>query len=361
MIALPRYRSQIAQSLHYFARPHERVRRQPLRCEAAWRGDELGDATRYRDVLDEAEADEILAAVRHARALGRPTGELRERDFPLPTLARKIDRYRRAIRHGLGFQLVSGVPVDRMSEQDAELFFWCFGLHLGIPGAQNPAGELLGHVRDTGAPPDGTVRQYRTREHIDFHCDLADVVGLLCLETAASGGRSRIASSVTAYNTLLAERPDLVERLYQPFLMDTKGEGGVPYIPIVPCAHAADELRTFWHIGYFRSVARLAGAPPIDQRAQAVIDFYDEAMNAPGAALEMDFAAGDIQLLSNHTIVHARTGYEDAPASERKRHLLRLWLSLPEQLSLPLRLRKELSRARVLGTLISGRIAHKLR
>ena len=30
----------------------------------------------------------------------------------------------------------------------------------------------------------------------------------------------------------------------------------------------------------------------------------------------------------NHTIVHARTAYEDHPEPERKRHLLRLWLSI---------------------------------
>ena len=40
----------------------------------------------------------------------------------------------------------------------------------------------------------------------------------------------------------------------------------------------------------------------------------------------MALEPGDIQLLSNHTIVHARTAYEDDPG--RKRHLLRLWLTL---------------------------------
>jgi hypothetical protein len=37
----------------------------------------------------------------------------------------------------------------------------------------------------------------------------------------------------------------------------------------------------------------------------------------------------DIQLLHNHTILHARSAYEDWPEVERKRHLLRLWLSPP--------------------------------
>jgi alpha-ketoglutarate-dependent taurine dioxygenase len=44
----------------------------------------------------------------------------------------------------------------------------------------------------------------------------------------------------------------------------------------------------------------------------------------------MALQAGDIQLLSNHTILHARTAYEDAPGATGKRHLLRLWLTLDE-------------------------------
>ena len=43
---------------------------------------------------------------------------------------------------------------------------------------------------------------------------------------------------------------------------------------------------------------------------------------------DMDLQPGDIQLVSNHSVLHARTEYEEWPEPERKRHLLRLWLSL---------------------------------
>jgi hypothetical protein len=42
----------------------------------------------------------------------------------------------------------------------------------------------------------------------------------------------------------------------------------------------------------------------------------------------MDFQVGDIQLINNATILHARTAYEDHVEPERKRHLVRLWLRL---------------------------------
>jgi hypothetical protein len=44
--------------------------------------------------------------------------------------------------------------------------------------------------------------------------------------------------------------------------------------------------------------------------------------------LDMDLQPGDIQLLSNHTNLHARTEYEDYEDLAKRRHLLRLWLSL---------------------------------
>ena len=58
------------------------------------------------------------------------------------------------------------------------------------------------------------------------------------------------------------------------------------------------------------------------------LDLVDEIANDPTFRLDMDFAPGDVQLLSNHTILHARTGYEDWDEPARKRHLLRLWLTL---------------------------------
>jgi len=44
---------------------------------------------------------------------------------------------------------------------------------------------------------------------------------------------------------------------------------------------------------------------------------------------------GDLVLLNNHVTYHARTEYRDHPEPERKRHLLRLWLSVPNSRPLP--------------------------
>jgi hypothetical protein len=325
------YLSYAEQAGHYFARPHEAPLHEPLRTPAAWRGEEMAERDDWRSALAPAEVAELDAALAQARATGKPTGELEKGDFPLPALSREVARWRAEVDTGRGFHVVSGLPVERWSQADAETVFWCLGLHMGRPGAQNPQGDLLGHVVDTGEDAaDPYVRLYRTASDIAYHCDAADVVGLLCLRAARRGGLSRIVSSVSVYNELLRRRPDLVDRLYEPFALDLRNEdrsGVLRTLPIPPCCFAAGRLRTFYHSDYFRSAVRHDDVV-LTEEEQMLLDLYEEIARDPALRLDMELAPGDIQWLSNHTILHARTAYEDLPEPGRRRHLLRLWLSI---------------------------------
>ncbi|HZP13139.1 MAG TPA: TauD/TfdA family dioxygenase [Nevskiaceae bacterium] len=330
------YKSLRAQTLHYFARPHEGPLTRPLQTPAAWRGDEMASRTDWQVHLAPHEIDELKSAVAHAESTHKPMGAMTRADFPLPTLAARLADWRREIRHGRGFVLIRGVPVAQWSEQQSEIAYWCMGHHLGIPGSQNPQNDLLGHVRDQRTT--GDVRYYRTNKALAVHTDTADVVGLLCLKKAKSGGLSRIAPSVTVFNEVLRRRPDLAPRLFQPLYFDTKGEGGVQAFPVAPCTYADGELRTFWQSDYYREAQRFAHVPRLTDDERALLDLYDEIANSPEIRLDMDLEPGDIQLISNHTILHARTAFEDFPELENRRHLLRLWISLPEAKPLKQRL-----------------------
>jgi hypothetical protein len=341
------YKSLRAQTLHYFARPQERIPAEPVDSPAAWRGDDMRGRDDWIVTLTPDEIGEIETAQRYAAAGGRPMGDMTAVDFPLPTLERRIPEWREIVHHGRGFLLIRGVPVQAWSEAQAETFFWCLGQHLGIPGAQNPQNDLLGHVRDQRTGED--VRYYRTNKEIAVHCDAADIVGLLCLQTARSGGLSRIVSSVSVYNELLRRRPELAPRLFAPFYFDTKGEGGVRAFPIAPCRHALGVLRTFWQSDYYRSAQRFDHVPRLTREEEELLDTYDAIANSPEFYLDMELQPGDVQLLSNHTQLHSRTAFEDWPEPERRRHLLRLWISIPEVQPLPLLLRRGLDLTRLVG------------
>lgn len=326
---MTQYRSFAEQALHYFDRPHESVCRTSIHSRAAWRGADIAADSSWSEQLLASEVGEIEAAVANAKQTGKVLADCGRDDFPLPRLARRIADWAGELRDGRGFLLVRGLPVERWGEADSALAYWAIGQHLGIPGGQNPAEELLGHVRDMGEEAtDPFVRRYRTAGDIAYHCDLADVVGLLCLHPAATGGASRIVSSVTVYNEMLRRRPDLVDRLYAPFYLDTRNEsGGTPHLQVIPCRFAAGTLRTFYHSDYFRSAPRHADVPPFSISERELLDTYEEIAADPALYLDMQFARGDIQFISNHVTLHARTAYRD-DASRPGRHLLRLWLSL---------------------------------
>jgi hypothetical protein len=320
------------QALHYFDRPHESVRLAPLDCPSAWKGPELRNRTDWIVSLTSAQIAEIETAVQSVRQRHLDLESIGRDDFPLPTLAPVISDWATELSSGRGLLLVRGLPVDRWGDRDASVAYWGIGQHLGAPGAQNPQNELLGHVTDTGEDVDDPfVRLYRTSTDIAYHCDLADVVGLLCLRTAKSGGASRIVSSISVYNELLNRRPDLVARLYETFCLDARnedGDGKVKFVPIPPCRFAAGTLRTFYHSDYFRSAVRHAEVAPLSVDEQELLDLYEEIASSPELYLDMNFAPGDIQLISNHFVLHARTAYEDDSDPACRRHLLRLWLSL---------------------------------
>jgi hypothetical protein len=208
------------------------------------------------------------------------------------------------------------------------------GLHLGTPVGQDAKASLLGHVRDERMPRTGPhIRLYQTHERQDFHTDGADIVGLLCLHDAVSGGSSRLASTHAVYNQILAVRPDLLEVLYRPFAWDRNDEqpaGDPPYF-LLPAIHDLDGVPRIFYIGwYIRDAQRHLDAPRLAQEQLDAMQLVEETANDPAFHIEMDFRPGDIQLIANWNILHARQAYQDAEDPAGRRHLLRLWLKSDE-------------------------------
>lgn len=317
---------------HYMNRPHSHVPMEAVNSAAAWRGPDLqsSDAWLYR--VTNTEIQELETAFAHVEKQKIAMGDLRPEDFPLPSLSHTLRGWRQELSTGRGFLLVRGLPVENWGEQMSSMIFWGIGQHLGIPGTQNAVGDLLGHVTDTGdEKKNPNVRRYLTSGNIDFHCDGADVVGLMCLRKAKHGGHSRVVSSVAVYNELLKRRPDLAPRLFEPVMIDRRDEhapGDVPYGEVVPSRFGEGQLRTFYHSEYFRSVERHKEARRFTQQERELFDTYEDIANDPAFYLDMDLEPGDIQFVSNHYLLHARTEYEDYDEPTQRRHLLRLWISL---------------------------------
>jgi len=317
----------------------------PTRIEGpgAWLGPELAPQRGWIETLAAGEVDELAAAAkpwlarveRDASALN----DLRPADFALPTLASRLARITEELLDGRGFVLLRGLPVDLWGSRLSAVAFYGLGVHIGRPRTQNAQGHLLGHVRDLGLRSDDpNVRIYQTHERQTFHTDSADVVGLLCLQTAKSGGLSALVSSTSIYNEMRKRRPDLARRLFAPFATDRRGEvppGEKPYFTIPVFNWCAGALSAIYQRQYIDSAQRFADAPRLSPADVEALDLLDALADDPALHLTMSLERGDMQFVHNHTLLHDRTAFEDHPEPARRRHLLRLWLAPPAARVLP--------------------------
>jgi hypothetical protein len=243
------------------------------------------------------------------------------------------------VLNGRGFVLVRGLPLERWTTREAATAFLVIGVHLGSLRMQNADGHLLGHVKDLGrSSTDPNTRIYQTRERQTHHTDSCDVVGLLCLRSAKSGGLSNLVSSTTIFNEMRRRRPDLACALFDPIETDRRGEvpaGGKPYFSIPVFNWYEGLLSTIYQRQYIESARRLPGVAPLTSEQIEALDMFDALANDPSLNLMMEFQSGDMQFVHNHTILHDRTAFEDFPEPERKRHLLRLWLAPSNARPLP--------------------------
>jgi len=308
--------------------------------ELAWYGPDLcKDTDRWVFRLDEIEITEIEAAATNALERGIPIVDINKDNFPLPALGPGLEKLSNQLVNGIGFALVSRLPVERYSSEMSAIVFYGIGAHLGNARMQNAQGHVLGHVRDLDLCSDEPgVRIYQTNERQTFHTDSADVVGLLCLQKALSGGESLLVSAITIYNEMLATRPDLLSLLFDPIATDRRGEipeGMQAFFSIPVFSWHKGFLTVMYQRQYIDSAQRFDNAMKLTAAHVEALDLFDQYANDSNLNLSMQLEPGDMQFVYNHGLLHDRTSFEDSSDLISRRHLLRLWLSAPNDRPLP--------------------------
>lgn len=307
---------------------------------AAWLGPQMAAAPHlWTWRLTDAEIAEIESAADAALARGTSLARLDADAFALPTLAPKLAALRREMIDGRGFRLVQGLPLADWPRAKTAAAFLGIGSHVGRARSQNEKGRLLGHVRDLGLKSDDpNVRIYQTSERQTFHTDSCDVVALACLRDARKGGDSLLVSAMTIWNEMLARRPDLAAEILRPVAIDRRGEapaGMKPYFMIAPLTWHAGRLTVHYQRRYVDSAQRFPDAPRLSAAQIEALDLFDALADDPALHFSMRLAPGDLQFVHNHALLHDRTAFEDWPDPRRRRHLLRLCLSVPGDRPLP--------------------------
>jgi hypothetical protein len=312
-------------------RPAEPMK--PVIDPSEWTGADLAASDDWKFVLTGEDIAELDDAVAGVAARGVQIKDITAKDFPLPALDAKLARLKDQLMDGRGIAVLSGVPVDRYTIEQAAIAYWGIGLRIGLPVSQNRNGHLLGHVYDLVGPTrdgDPSYRAYHTSAELNYHSDSCDVVGLLCLRKARSGGQSKIVSTVAVYNEILRRRPDLAAELVRPWYIDRREEippGKKPWFQMPVFCFEDGYFSANWHNYYVKTAQRFEELPRFTECQTEALQMMDEI--AEELHYDMAFESGDIQFLHNHVTAHGRELYQDWPEPDRKRHLLRLWLATP--------------------------------
>ena len=300
---------------------------------SVWRGADMSKRTDWIYRLNAEEIAEIDAAYRQLVARGIALNDIERENFPLPRFAKIAARAQDAIENGPGIFLIRGFPAQNYEMLALRMIYWGMGKYLGTAVTQSSDGDLLGDVRDASFDINTkTGRGYRSAQELTFHCDSADVTALFVLRTAMTGGVSGFASSIAVHNEVVRRDPHSAAILYQPFYWSLQGQeapGEAPYYQ-QPVFHM--------HDGYFAlrfvraqiyGAEKFAGAPPLSPEQRAALDLLSEVADGDEFSFRMMLAPGDLEILNNHIAMHARTEFKDNSAPDTNRHLLRLWLSMP--------------------------------
>src|SRR5436190_19278763 len=261
---------------------------------AAWYGPEMTRRSDWQMALTPAEVTEVEAATKPLAAREADIAAIGAEGFPLPTLGPLLRRrVEDEVLNGRGFLLMRGLPVERWTIRESATAFFGLGAHLGSARSQNGKGHVLGHVQDLGlASNDPNVRIYQTHERQTFHTDSCDIVGLLCLKTAKSGGLSALVSSSTIFNEMRRRRPDLLKLLFQPVPTDRRGEvpaGQKPYFEIPPFSWHQGHLTAIYQRQYIDSAQRFPDAARLSPQHREALDLFDALTNDPALHMFMEF------------------------------------------------------------------------
>jgi hypothetical protein len=311
---------------------------EPISAPWVWTAADLAARDDWIFPLSAAALDDIDRSLASVKQRGMDMESITADDFPLPSFADEIADIKNTLQSGLGMGLVRGVPVDRYDQDDLRLILWGLGTHFGLIAPQSYRGDKIGDVMDMSHTGD-IRRSYRSPRPLYLHVDPIDIVGLLCTRQAKEGGMSLLTSAAALHNTLLAERPDLMPALYRGYHYSSTeasstGEPPVTSYRVPVYCPVGDQIAVNFNNS---PISKALARDDVEEEAMALeaFELFKETAMRDDLVFRTRLAPGDLQFLNNRVALHGRTEFEDFPEIERKRHMLRIWLKMPDWPSWP--------------------------
>ena len=303
---------------------------QPVRDETVWTGASFPTAEPFTRDLTASQIDELAQCCIASEKSGKALEATSPADFPLPSWQGLFEQIRKDLRGGKGFTLIRRLPVASWGKLRTRWAAWGIGLHLGTHVSQTVDGQYICDVMDT-TKGEASPRQFKTNRELSLHTDpVSDIIGLACLMPAKQGGVTVLASATTIYNAMRERAPDLLDELFGGFHVHRFGEGrpedGEVTRYRVPMLARIDGKLDCRYVRSTIVAGHKSLGQPLSQQQVAALDLFDDIACNPVNHVFFTLAEGEIVLVNNLCVLHARTGFEEHDEPARHRHLLRLWL-----------------------------------
>ncbi|MGB3068289.1 MAG: TauD/TfdA family dioxygenase [Ottowia sp.] len=316
------------------------VVRGPIRTPSAWTAHSFKSSADFTMHLPAEAASELRRIVTESDIATLEHQQITLAKFGTPVVKDLMDGLHRELWEGRGLLLLKGLPIEGLSIEQIQAYYWLLGLYLGKPVSQSAAGERIGFVQDRTKPGQlQTERGYTSRRELPLHTDGGDFMGLLCIRAAPSGGLSVGTSVHAVYNTMLERCPELLPRLFRGFPYHRKGEQPddqpmvTPYnVPVL--AWIEDRLSARYIRPSMETAYKALGREwdPLDTKA---LDAFDDISWDDDHLIRFMMEPGDLYLASNWTTLHSRTEFVDHEEQEKKRLVLRIWLQREPRTPVP--------------------------
>lgn len=301
----------------------------------AWRRDDLAsDKAALFYTLSDAARAEIADNIAFAHANGLTVDTIEQQDFRIPSFARDVPDLRKRLDSGRGFFVLRGIGAECWTEAEAEMVSWAVCNYLGLPIRQGIGQDRrFFTVADKGEANTDPTRlgasSKRSAKHSDNGCleqTPPCYLALYCFRSATEGGDSTIISARSIYETILAERPDLLPLYFDTYHFRAPqahvwpSRGPTVQMPILDVEHG--ELRIHYARIMVEPGMEMAGTPLNDRQRQA-LDYLDGLLDRPELNFRYTLNPGECLMMNNLVALHGREAFG---AGSGGRTLKRFWM-----------------------------------
>jgi len=297
---------------------------------SAWRGTDFASVDDVAFPLTDRHRDALDSALQAVKAVGLTLDTVERADFDLSSIADDLATIEHEVVHGRGIVILKDFPIEGYSLEDIEIMYWGLGCYLGVGESQSTLGDRIGRVEDVSGK-DRNQRAYRNSVGLLMHTDLTDIIGMLSIRPAPVGGLSTYVSVATLHNEVLARAPEHLEPLYRGFHYHRFGGQAPGEHPVtahrVPVLSEREGHVSARYVPDYIYMAYDELGEEIPAADMAAIDHFNALAIDPELRFDIMLQPGDLSLINNYTVMHTRSEFDDGPTPDKKRLLLRLWLS----------------------------------